>query len=193
MEVQTQRIRRHLYFWALLCAQDEGYRGAFSTRARVWKFISDTAMTLGKGSSVTVGLVRCGHTWCQSQNDSKYPGLLAAAEQFAAFTNRVQPVAAKLSHAVQMLPAVSGYSQVTTFVWRPSSTYVRTVTGDPDVYGRIRLSREFPDWDQLFSLQLFSSMETDVENEVNAAIDQGGTTAGEAEVEPSADQLSTIP
>ena len=49
-------------------------------------------------------------------------------------------------------------------VWRPSSTYVRAVTGDKGNYGRIRLWKEFDDWEQLYSLQLFGSDEIEQEN-----------------------------
>ena len=103
-----------------------------------------------------VGTVRSGDHWVQSRNERKYPGLLSAAEQIAALTNRVHPVAARLAHGVQSLSALKGYSQVTTLVWRPSSSYTRTVTGDTEQVGRIRMDREFDDWYQLYSLQLCS-------------------------------------
>ena len=141
-------MRRHLYFWALLSAQDEHSKGIHSTRASIWRLVSDYAASLGKGSSVMVGTVRSGNQWRHSQNDRKYPGLFTAAEQIAAFTSRVHPVAARLSHGLPSLSAISGYSQVVTLVWRPSSSYVRTVTGDPGQQGRVRLSREFEDWSQ---------------------------------------------
>ena len=140
-----------------------------------------------------VGLVRHGNLWQLSHNDRKYPGLLAAAEQIAALTNRVHAIAAKLSHGVQVLPAVSGYSQVITYVWRPSSSYVRTVTGDLDTIGRVRLYKEFPDWEQLYSLQLFSSAETDLEADSVGGYEVRETGNGEPDVIEATDQLSTIP
>ena len=140
-----------------------------------------------------VGQVRHGSFWRQSHNDAKYPGLLTAVEQFAALTDRLHPVAAKLSHGVQVLPAVSGYEQVRTYIWRPSSTYVRTITGDPDTLGRIRLYKEFNDWEQLLSLQLFSSLDVDLESDSLGGSDTSGTVAGEPSTVEATDQLSTIP
>ena len=49
MEVQTQRIRRCLHFWALLSALDESQKGACSTRASVWMTVSDYASAPGEG------------------------------------------------------------------------------------------------------------------------------------------------
>ena len=87
MEVQTQRIRRHLYFWALLSAMEENSRNVSSTKASVWRLVSGYAAALVRGSSVMVGTVRSGDHWVQSRNERKYPGLLSAAEQIAALTN----------------------------------------------------------------------------------------------------------
>ena len=40
MEVQTQRIRRHLHFWALLTAQDGQRFAGHSIRANIWRQVS---------------------------------------------------------------------------------------------------------------------------------------------------------
>ena len=184
----------------MLSAQDEYAKKIPSVRANIWRTISEYAASLGKGSSVTVGAVRIGDQWKLSQNERRYPGLLAAAEQIAAFISRTPLAAARLSRGVQSLSAVRGYSQVVTLVWRLSSSYVRTVTGDAGQCGRIRLSEEYSDWPQLYSLQLFSTPEGELDTTPGAS---SGTPMGETTDQAdggasedgsvSGGRLSTIP
>ena len=137
-----------------------------------------------------MGKVWTGDSWRQSQNDHKYPGLMSAAEHIAAFTCRMHPIAARLSAGVRSLPNARGYSQVVTLLWRPGSSYARTLISDFGATGRIQVYKEFDDWEQLLSLQLLSTTELDT---VEDAPDASGTSKGEASVDGDASRLSTIP
>ena len=103
---------------------------------------------------------------------------MSAAEQIAAFSCKFHPYAARLSHGVRCLNPVSGYTRTATHVWRLSSSYIRTVEGDSGFSGRIPLSREFDDWEQLYSLQLLGSDEFEHEP-IDASTSSMGTEDGD--------------